>query len=153
MDERISVEEIDLLEKKLAMKEPLKERRSTQVEEWRETQMCAGGGATQMGATGSRTSETECDLLLSEGRALQKDAEEDQRSLWHQKKSNSNTPQSRRKLETVSQHPEWVEEENEDEMEEPSFVSSAVSEPRWALHMCDGECGEKARSSSKLRLL
>ena len=37
MDERISAEEIDSLEKKHAMKELLKERRSTEVKEWRVT--------------------------------------------------------------------------------------------------------------------
>ena len=33
--------------------------------------------------------------------------------------------------------PQWVEEENEEEMEELSFIPSAVSEPRWAWHTCD----------------
>ena len=28
-------------------------------------------------------------------------------------------------------------------MEELRFVLSAVSEPRWALHMCDDNCGEE----------
>ena len=40
LDERISVEEIDLLEKKQAMKELLKERRRTEEEEWRERHRC-----------------------------------------------------------------------------------------------------------------
>ena len=31
-------------------------------------------------------------------------------------------------------------EEDERDMEELSFVPSAVSEPRWALHMCDHKC-------------
>ena len=39
LDERISAEEMGLLEKKQAMKELLKERRSTEVEEWREIQL------------------------------------------------------------------------------------------------------------------
>ena len=33
--------------------------------------------------------------------------------------------------------------EDEEEMEELSFVPSAVSEPRWALHICDNKCREK----------
>ena len=33
-----------------------------------------------------------------------------------------------------------MEEESEEEMEERSFIPSAVSEPRWALHMCDNMC-------------
>ena len=28
-------------------------------------------------------------------------------------------------------------------MEELSFIPSAVSEPRWALHVCDIECREE----------
>ena len=67
--------------KKQAMKELLKERRSTEEEEWRETQMLLGVGATQMGATGSRSSETEGDLFLSQGEILKKETEEDQRSF------------------------------------------------------------------------
>ena len=34
---------------------------------------------------------------------------------------------------------QWIEEE----MEEPSFIPSAVSEPRWALHMCADKCREE----------
>ena len=37
LDERISVEEVELLGKKQAMKELLKERRKTKVEEWTDT--------------------------------------------------------------------------------------------------------------------
>ena len=33
--------------------------------------------------------------------------------------------------------------EDEEEMEELSFVPSAVSEPRWSLHVCDNKCREK----------
>ena len=36
--------------------------------------------------------------------------------------------------------PQCIEEENEEEMEELSFLPSAVSEPRWALHICDNKC-------------
>ena len=45
LDERISAEEIDSLEKKQAMKELLKERRSTEAKEWRVT-VAPGGGVT-----------------------------------------------------------------------------------------------------------
>ena len=34
-------------------------------------------------------------------------------------------------------------EENEEEMEELSFIPCAVSEPRWAVHMCDNKCREE----------
>ena len=54
------------------MKEMLKERRSTQVEEWRDT-VVAGCGVTQKAADGSRSSEAECDLLVSEVGVHQKD--------------------------------------------------------------------------------
>ena len=43
LDERISVEEIDLLEKMQAMRELLKERRSTQVEAWTDTAVAGRG--------------------------------------------------------------------------------------------------------------
>ena len=33
---------------------------------------------------------------------------------------------------------QWIVEENE-EMEEVSFAPSAVSELRWALHLCDNK--------------
>ena len=38
---------------------------------------------------------------------------------------------------------EQTTEEDEKNMEDLSFVGSAVSEPRWALHMCDYKCREK----------
>ena len=40
--------------------------------------------------------------------------------------------------------PEWIEEEHEEKMEELSFIPIAVSDPRWALHMCDNECREES---------
>ena len=40
------------------------------------------------------------------------------------------------------QHPPLWREDEED-MEELSFVPSAVRDPRWALHMCDNRCREK----------
>ena len=36
-----------------------------------------------------------------------------------------------------------METEDEEEMEELSFVPSAVSEPRWSLQRCDNKCREK----------
>ena len=70
LDERISVEEIDLLEKKQAMMELLTERRSTEVEEWKDT-VVAGSGVTRMATAGSRNFETEGDLPWSEMEVLQ----------------------------------------------------------------------------------
>ena len=42
-----------------------------------------------------------------------------------------------------------VQAEHEEEMKEPSFIPSVVSEPRWVWQMCDDKCGEKSSSSSK----
>ena len=39
-DDKISAEELDLLEKKKAMEELLKERRNTEVEEWKRHSCC-----------------------------------------------------------------------------------------------------------------
>ena len=39
--------------------------------------------------------------------------------------------------------PQGFEEKDEEEMEELSFVPSAVSEPRWALHICDNKCNKE----------
>ena len=47
----------------------------------------------------------------------------------------------RQRRKTVSQHPQWTEEEHEKEMEELSFKPSAVSKPR--LHLCDNKCREE----------
>ena len=32
---------------------------------------------------------------------------------------------------------------DDEEIEEPSFIPSAVREPRWALHMCDNDCNKE----------
>ena len=37
-----------------------------------------------------------------------------------------------------------MEVEDDENLVELSFVSSAVSEPRWALHMCDKKCKAKS---------
>ena len=80
MCERISAEESDLLEKKQAMQELLKDRRSTEVEEWCLT-VVAGSGVTRVAVVGSRSSATEADLSVSDAEVLQKDTEADQRSV------------------------------------------------------------------------
>ena len=59
VDERISVEEIDLLEKKQVMKELLKERRSTEAEERRDT-VVAGREVTWMAAAPMRRVISSC---------------------------------------------------------------------------------------------
>ena len=78
MDERISAEETDLLEQKQAMKELSKERRSTEVEEWRDK--AAAGGITWRAVVWSRSSATEGGLLFVRSGSSSKDTEEDQRS-------------------------------------------------------------------------
>ena len=80
-DERISGEEIALLEKKQVMQEMWKERRSTEFGGRRDT-VVVGIGVTWMAVACSRSSKTEGHLLLSEVGVLQKDMEEDQRSFW-----------------------------------------------------------------------
>ena len=39
--------------------------------------------------------------------------------------------------------PQGLEEIDDEEMEELSFILSAVSEPRWALHMCENKCSRE----------
>ena len=80
LDERISAEEVDVLEKKQAMKELLKERSRTEVEEWKGA-VATESGVAQKVAAGFRSSEAEGDLFLSEVGVLQRDSEEDQRSF------------------------------------------------------------------------
>ena len=60
MDERISAEEVDLLEKKLAMAGLLKERSRTEVEEWKGA-VATESGVAQKVAAGFRSSEAEGD--------------------------------------------------------------------------------------------
>ena len=87
----------------------------------------AGGGVTRQAVAGSRCS---------------KNTEEEQQPL--QAKA---PPQKRRAVTRVesagdvrlSQNPSGLWKENEEEMEEVSFAPSAVSELRWALHMCDNK--------------
>ena len=74
------MEEIDLLEEKQVIEEMLTERRNTEVEEWRDT-VIVGSGVTLMAVAGSRSSQTEGDLFLSEVGVLHEGTEEDQRSF------------------------------------------------------------------------
>ena len=41
----------------------------------------------------------------------------------------------------------WIEEENSEEIEALSFIPGAVTEPRWASHMCDNKCSTNLRPS------
>ena len=65
LDEKISGEEMELLERKRILEEMLKEERNAEVEEGRVT-VIAGGGATRQSVAGSRSSEAEDDLLLAD---------------------------------------------------------------------------------------
>ena len=47
LGERISAEEVELLEKEQAMKELLKERMKNRVEEWRDTDVAKSGGYSE----------------------------------------------------------------------------------------------------------
>ena len=66
LDESISAQKVDLLEKTQAMKELLKERWNTEVKEWRDT-VVAGCGVTRRAVAGSRSSETEADSIVQSG--------------------------------------------------------------------------------------
>ena len=39
--------------------------------------------------------------------------------------------------------PQRLEEIDDEEMKELSFIPSAASEPRWAMHMCDNKCNKE----------
>ena len=119
------------------------------MDEWRDT-VVAGSEVAHMAAAGSRSSEAEGDLFLSEVRIRRKDSEEDQRILCPsqgataEKKSSDTCRVSAETQDYISAPPltSCMEQEMtaEDEKDmEPSFVPSAVSEPRWALHMCDNK--------------
>ena len=73
------------------MEELLKERRKTQVDECRDT-VVAEGGVIHKAAAGSRSSETDGDLFVSEVGVCQKDTEEGQESFGQVKP----LPQKRR---------------------------------------------------------
>ena len=44
----------------------------------------------------------------------------------------------------MSDHDQNMEAENDENLEELSFVPSAVSEPRWALDVFDQKCRAKS---------
>ena len=131
----------------------MKERRNTEVEEWRDT-VVAEGGVTQKTAAGPRSSEAEGDLFVSEVGVHQKDTEEGSR-IFGQVKTPPQTRRAVKRAESAeAQHyvsalpltshmDQMTKAEDEKNMEDLSFVPSAVSEPRWALHMCDNRCREK----------
>ena len=92
----------------------------------------------------------EGDFLRCEVGGHPEDTEEEERPV--QAKA---PPQKRREVIRVesaeTQHNvsafQLIEEESEQDMEELSFIPNAVSEPRWALHMCDNMCGEEGFKS------
>ena len=97
-----------------------------------------------MAAAGSRSSEAEGDLLVSQVGVLQRDSEEDWRFLGqvkapHQKRRAVMCVESAETQDCVSAPPltscmeQIMEAEDEKDIEELSFVPSAVSEPRWAI--------------------
>ena len=141
LDESISAEEIVSLEKKHAMKELLKERRSTEVKEWRVT-VAPGGGVTLRAAAGSQSSKAEGDLFVSEVGVRQKDTEEAQKSFGHVEAP---------PLTSCMEQEHWRRRTRKN-MEERSFV------PQSARHAGPGRCAitrvdQRASNSSKLWLL
>ena len=90
-----------------------------------------------------RSSEMEGDFLLCEVGGHPKNTEEEQRPL-----QDKAPPQKRRAVTRVESAdtqddvsaPWWIEEENDEEMEELSFIPSAVSEK---LHICDDKSREE----------
>ena len=156
---QISAKELDLLEKKQAMKE-LWKRRKNELEGWRDT-VVVGGEVAWMAAAWSRHSEAEGDLLVSEVGVLQRDSEEDQRSFCQaeappQKRRAAKRVESAEAQDCVSPPPltrgteQKMEVEDEKNMEELCFASSAVSEPRWALRKCDNKCRAKGFKFSNI---
>ena len=84
LDDKISAEEVELLEKKQA-KKLWKEMKKNKVEECRDT-VVAGCGFTQKAAAGSRSSEAEGDLFFVRvGSSLKKATEEGHKSFGQAK--------------------------------------------------------------------
>ena len=50
---------------------------------------------------------------------------------------------NQRRRRTAFQVQQGLEELGQEEIEALSFVPSAVSEPQWALQMCDNKCREE----------
>ena len=143
LDDRISAEELDLLEKKQAMEE-ISWRRG-EVPKLRDTDV-AEGRVTWMAAAGSRSSEAEGHLFVSEVGVHQKDTEDGQKSFGQvkapvQKRRAVIRVESAERQDYVSAPP--LTSGMGTDMEELSFVPSAVSEHRWALRVCANKCREK----------
>ena len=149
LDDRISAEEVELLDKKKEMRELVQERRRTKVEGWRDTD-AAEGEVAQKAAFRSQNSEAEV------GYSNVPEAE----VSWHggrpefcwqfisapQKKRVVAQNESGETQDYVSAPPflkhrdQSLEEEDDVTLEELGFIASAVREPRRAEHMCDKNC-------------
>ena len=102
----------------------------------------AGSGVTQRAAAGSRSSDAEGDLCLSEVGVHQKDTEEDLLTKSRRRRRRAEVRvESAETQDYVSGPPltSWMEQqmvaEDGKDMKELRFVPSAVSEPRSALDM------------------
>ena len=113
----------------------------------------AEGGVTQKAAAGSRSSEAEGDLLVSEVGIHQKDTEKDQNYFGHVKAPQKRRAVIRARLAETQDHVSAPPTDKSNGAEHLrrrtrrtwrlSSVPSAVSEPRWAWQMCDQKCGAK----------
>ena len=146
LDDRNSVEEFGFPSEEAGDEGAVEgHEKKNELEEWRDT-VVVGVEVAWMAAAWTPSSEAEGDLLVSAVEVLQRDSEEDQRSFCQAKAP----PQKRRAVIRVESAEaqdcvsapaltrgmeQKMEAEDEKDMEELSFVPSAVSEPRWALHM------------------
>ena len=116
------------------------------MEEWRDTG-AAQGGVTRQAACESQSANAEVGLTkLFEVTGHRKDTEEDQSSLTQVQRRVVAWTASTETLFCVSASSNLdqnMDEEREKRLEEISSFPSAVSEPRWALHMCDKKCRAK----------
>ena len=146
LDDRISAEETELLEKKLVTKDLLKARRKTRVEVWRDTVAARVERVTQKAAAGSRSSEASSEFIRKTRwrvRILLAMSRRGRRTGAIVCKESAEPQDYVSELLRMSHLDRNVEAEDEKNTEEMSFVPSAVSEPRWALRMCDKKCGAK----------
>ena len=112
------------------------------MEGWRDA-VIVEGGVPRMAVAGSRSSETQGDFLLSEVRVLQMYTEEDGRSASQVKEPPQKRTATRvESAETQDDVPAPPLTSRMEAKNELSFIPSAFSEPRWALHTCDKKCGE-----------
>ena len=120
------------------------------MEEWRDTGAAQGGVTRQAAEIGL--------AKLFEVKGHRKNTEEDQSSLTQVKRRVVVWTASTETLflcvgveqPTLDQN---MDEEREKRLEEISSFPSAVSEPRWALHMCDKKCKAKGLKFFFMRLL